>query len=240
MGHFARTNCFDCSSHMWRGRCSFDGWYLLWIFKNCKYFKKLITLAKVSNWNSVQSNQSYSEPFRNIFPIHSESSEPIRKTFCISIDEKRSKINPTSSDSIRGINPNQVFHPKDFELWFIQTEFSIRIDLDKFEGGMIQSNSDKKFDLDLFEFGLVRISSDWVRLSRIDFWPFFINRDTKRFSEWFGSTFRNSTDSIRMTFNLILSPGEDNVILNLSLLKMFLIYRERNCGKLTCQECPWI
>ena len=35
-------------------------------------------------------------------------------------------------------------------------------------------------------FGLERIHSDWyLELNRIDFWPFFIKQDTKRFSNWF-------------------------------------------------------
>ena len=48
-------------------------------------------------------------------PIHSDicirdnanHSEPIQETFCILFDEKRSKINPTSSDSFRYLYPMQ-------------------------------------------------------------------------------------------------------------------------------------
>ena len=36
-------------------------------------------------------------------------------------------------------------------------------------------------------FGFIRIDvSELIRLSRIDFWPFFIKRETKSFSDWFG------------------------------------------------------
>ena len=79
-------------------------------------------------------------------------------------------------------------------------------------------DSDWKFSFDLSELGLVRIHSNWcLGLSRIDFWPFFIKQDTKRFSDWFGMTWngsetdswmcRNSSDSVGMNFNPILWPG---------------------------------
>ena len=64
----------------------------------------------------------------------------------------------------------------------------------------IRIYSDWKFGLDQSELGLIRIEnlvSDWfglirivisdeIRLGRIDFLPFFIKRETKRFSDWFG------------------------------------------------------
>ena len=67
-------------------------------------------------------------------------------------------------------------------------------------------------------FGFIRIdASDLIRLIRMDFWPFFIKRDTKSFSDWFGMTrngsekdcgiARKSSDSLEMNFNPILSPG---------------------------------
>ena len=94
-------------------------------------------------------------------------SEPIRKTFCISFDEKL--------------------------IWFNL----------KHQSEWIWDN---------------RIHSDWyLGSSRIDFWSFFIKRDTKRFSDWFGmipislDTYigmnRNSSDWLGMNFNPILSPG---------------------------------
>ena len=70
-------------------------------------------------------------------------------------------------------------------------------------------------------FELVRIYLDsCLRLNRIKsdrFLPFFIKRDTKHFSDWFGiirissnrdiGMNRNSSDWLGINFNLILSPG---------------------------------
>ena len=63
-----------------------------------------------------------------------------------------------------------------------------------------------------------RIHSDWcLGINRIDFWPFSIKRDTKRFSDWFGmirigsdtdiGMNRNSSDWVGKNFSPILSPG---------------------------------
>ena len=51
--------------------------------------------AKVLEWNFIRRNQSFIEPFPNLFQNHSESLQPIQKTFYISFDEKRPRINPT-------------------------------------------------------------------------------------------------------------------------------------------------
>ena len=87
---------------------------------------------------------------------------------------------------------------------------------------MIRITSDLKFGFNRSKLRLICIGSDWFRfiqnfvsdwieLSWIYFWPFFIKRDTKSFfwigSEWFGNRFRNSSDSFGMNFNPILSPG---------------------------------
>ena len=67
-------------------------------------------------------------------------------------------------------------------------------------------------------FWLMRIVvSELIGSSRIDFLPFFIKQDTKRFSDWFGiirigldtdiRMNRNSSDWLGMNFNPILSPG---------------------------------
>ena len=67
-------------------------------------------------------------------------------------------------------------------------------------------------------FGFIRIDvSKLIGLSRIDFWPFFIKRDTKSFSDWFGlirigsdtdiGMNRNSSDWLGMNFNPILRQG---------------------------------
>ena len=63
---------------------------------------------------------------------------------------------------------NQVFNPNQSELEFI------RID------------SDWKFILNQSDLGWIRIGLGSSGLNRIDFLPFFIKRDTKRFSNWFG------------------------------------------------------
>ena len=67
----------------------------------------------------------HSEPIRTI-PIHvdiciranANHSEPIRKTFCNSFDEKRSKINPIHSTLIRSITlniPEPSFQSESFQ-----------------------------------------------------------------------------------------------------------------------------
>ena len=68
--------------------------------------------------------------------------------------------------------------------------------------------------------GFIRIDvSEIIGLSRIDFRPFFMKRDTKRFSDWLrmiridsdtdiGMNW-NSSDWLEMNFNPILSPGID-------------------------------
>ena len=86
-------------------------------------------------------------------------------------------------------------------------------------------------------FGFIRIDvSELIGLSRIGFWPFFIKRDTKRFSDWFGiirtgsdtdiGMNRNSSDWLGMNFNPILSSGlsrKRTKYLIISLLIYFFI-----------------
>ena len=102
-------------------------------------------------------------------------------------------FNPDKSESIRPrINPNRIFHRNQSE-W-------------------IQGRNDSEW------FGLIRIVlSELIGLGRIDFWPFFIKRDTKHFSDWFGmirngsdtdiGMSRNSAGWLGINFNPILSPG---------------------------------
>ena len=105
-----------------------------------------------------------------------------------------------SETSIR-MNPNQS-----------ETKFSIQINPNEFERGMIRIDSDWKFGLDQSDLGL----------DRINVWPFFIKRDTKRFSYWFGMI-RTGTDTdiemnrtisdwLGMNLNPILSPGKSQTI----------------------------
>ena len=123
----------------------------------------------------------------------------------------------------------------------INSVTSIRMNSNHFELGFIQIDSDWKFGLDQSQLGLIRIDLDWklgfglvrihvlelIGLDRIDFWPFFIKRDTKRFSDWFGiirigsdtdvgmnrnssdwlGMNRNSSDWLGMNFNPLISPG---------------------------------
>ena len=119
-------------------------------------------------------------------------------------------------------------------MWLIQTEFLIRINPNKSKVKMIRINSDWKFGLDQSELRFIRIDLDWehgfglvridvtdlIGLSRIDFWPFFIKRDTKRFLDSFrmiriGSDTdigmnRNISDWLGLNFIPILSPGRAN------------------------------
>ena len=68
-------------------------------------------------------------------------------------------------------------------------------------------------------FGFIRIDVlELIGLSRIDFWPFFIKRDTKCFSDWFGmirigsdtdiGMNKNSSDWLGMNFNPIISESK--------------------------------
>ena len=80
----------------------------------------------------------HSEPIRTI-SIHSDICmqananhfEPIWKTFCISFDENRLKIDPTLSDLIRGNYPNESvpirINPTSESFWLILIENSVWI-----------------------------------------------------------------------------------------------------------------
>ena len=67
-------------------------------------------------------------------------------------------------------------------------------------------------------FWLIRIGfSEFIELDRIDFWLFFVKRDTKRFSDWFGmirigsdtdiGMNRNSSDRLGINFSPVLLLG---------------------------------
>ena len=72
--------------------------------------------------------------------------------------QKSIRLNLIHSVTSIRVNPNQS-----------ETKFSFRINL---------NHSDLE---------LIRIDvSELIELSRIDFWPLFIKRDTKRFLDWFG------------------------------------------------------
>ena len=120
-------------------------------------------------------------------------SEPIR--IIPNQSEKRfvSRLMKNVQKSIR-LNPKNSetsirMNPSEYELGLIQTKFSIRIWSDV---------------------------SELIGLSRMEFWLFFIKRDTKRFSDWFGmirigsdtdiGMNRNSSDRLGNNFNPIFSP----------------------------------
>ena len=116
----------------------------------------------------------HSKPIRTI-PIYSDicirtnanHSEPIRKTFCISFNAKRSKTDPTKSELIRGYNPNESEQT--------ETKFSIRINSNKSKVEMIRIDFDWKFG-----FGLIEIYSDWcLGINRI-------------YSDWFVTVFHQT------------------------------------------------
>ena len=81
-----------------------------------------------------------------------------------------------------------------------------------------------KIGFDQSKLGLIRIYSDWIGLSRIDFWPFFIKRDTKRFSDWFEmirissdtniEINRNSYDLLGLNSNQKILPGKLTLKMN--------------------------
>ena len=132
-----------------------------------------------------------SEPMR-IIPNQSESRFVSR---LMKNGQKSIQLNPINSETWIRMNPNQS-----------ETKFSIRINPNYPDLGFIRIDSDWK-----------NPSSDWFGLSRIDFWPFFIKQDTKRFSDWFGMIRIGSDTNIRMNRNIpdwlgmdinpILSPG---------------------------------
>ena len=120
------------------GKCT--EWKLWYLLTSLLYSQKIGT-----HWRKYRI-EMHSESIIPI-PIHSVTCnqananhfERIRKTFCISFDEKRSKIDLTYSESTIRRNPNQSDQS---ELGFIQTVFSIRINTNESEVGIIWINSD--------------------------------------------------------------------------------------------------
>ena len=118
--------------------------------------------------------------------------------------QKSIRLNPINSETSLPMNLNQsetkfsisinLNHP---ELALIQPEFSIRIHPNKSKVGVIQIDLNWKFG-----FGFIRIDvSELIGLSRIDFLPFFIKRDTKIFSDRFGIIRIGSDTGIGMNQN---------------------------------------
>ena len=96
--HFGRSNNIFPTKNYFYSKLFIYQWLL-------DFFLKLpvTVLTKVSNWNITRVNHNYSIPFQNLF---SNLSKPIRKTFWISFDANRLKINPIDSNSTRDPIPN--------------------------------------------------------------------------------------------------------------------------------------
>ena len=138
--------------------------------------------------------------------------------------QKSTRLNPINSETSIWMNLNQS-----------ETQFSIQNPISNWSKPNFHSESigmnprsewfrlkirfgsvRTRIDLNWkFSFGLVRIKSDW-------FLPFFVKRDTKCFSDWFGmirigsntkiGMNRNSSDWLRMNFNPILPPGKRSLV----------------------------
>ena len=139
---------------------------------------------------------------------------------------KSIRINLIHSASIRGIIPNKskLLQPQIYSDWclglkqnesdlvgLILGRFSLtRINPKESAVGMISINSDNKIRFGSIQariasdwFGFIWIdASDWIGLSMIDFLPFFIKQDTKRFwigSVWFALARIQTSDWIGIT-----------------------------------------
>ena len=60
-------------------------------------FPSIISMAEVSNWNSIRENQRYSEPFRNLFP---DQSEKCFVSCLMENGQKSIRLNPIHSASM--------------------------------------------------------------------------------------------------------------------------------------------
>ena len=149
-----------------------------------------MSLAKVSDWWKTVKNQS-----ALIWLISRHQSEWIR-------------TNPKPSFQFRSIRIN----PRSEWFGLIPVENSVWINPSSNWFGLIWIGN---LISDCFRFIRI-IVSESIGLRWIDFWPFFIKRDTKCFSDWSGmirigsdidiGMNRNSSDWLGMNFNPILPP----------------------------------
>ena len=158
----------------------------------------ILFLVKVSDWNLFRVNQNYSDSFRYPYPSQCESfrtnqSDLIRLTPRHQSEWIRTNPKPSfQSRSIR-INPSSDWSQLNFQSeWIRMNPRSERFGLILIENSLWINPSLDCFGLIWIEnmvpdwFGFIRINvSEWIGLSRIDFLPFFIKWDTKRFSDWF-------------------------------------------------------
>ena len=98
------------------------------------------TLVKVSDRNSFRANQNSSDSFWYLYPSQCESFLTNPKNVLYLVWWETVKINPTYSDSIRCTNLNES-EPRFQLLGLIQTEFSIRINLNHCDLGLVQNHS---------------------------------------------------------------------------------------------------
>ena len=182
------------------------------------YFFKLITLAKVTDWNSFRINKNYSDSFRYLYPSQCElfRSNPKNVLYLVwwkTVKNQSDLIRLIPKDQSEPIR-NQVFNPDKSELRLIQTEFSIRINPNESKVGLTRIDLDWKLG-----FGLVRIHSDWcLGINRIKsdwFLKVFYQTRYKTFfrlvrndSHWLRYRYRNSSDWLGMNFYPILLPEQ--------------------------------
>ena len=128
------------------------------------------TLANVSDRNSFQTNQNYSNSLRYLYLRQCESFRNNWKNVLWLVWRKMVK---NRFDLIR-LNPRKLLewiqtnYKPSFRI--VQTEFWFRINLNESEIRTIRINSDWKFGLDRCEFGLIRIKNlayDWFQFIRI-------------------------------------------------------------------------
>ena len=175
---------------------------------------QFVSLAKVLDRNSFRANQNYSDSFQYLYSSQYESFRTNSKNALYLVWWKTVK---NRSDLIQGNNTNESESIRIISAseWFglIILEKSVWINSCSDCFGLIWIEN-----LVSDWFRLIRIvASDWIGLGRIDFLPFFIKRDTKRFSDWIGmirvgsdtdiGMNRNSSDWLGKDSYPILSPG---------------------------------
>ena len=180
------------------------------------------SLAKVSDRNLFRANQNYSDSLRYLYPSQCESFRTNPKNVLYLVWWKTVK----NLSNLMRFNPRQLSkwirtNPKlSFQFESVQARIKPnRIHSDwfwlKIRFWSIRARIE---NLISNWFGFIRIvASDQIRLGRIIFLPFFIKRDTKRFSDWFGmirigsdtdiGMNRNSSDWLGINSYPILSPG---------------------------------
>ena len=197
------------------------------VHMNLLLFSSITSLAKVLVWNSFRVKQNYSDSFRYLYPSQCKSFRSNPKNVLYLIWWKTVK---NQFDLIRLIPRHQSEWIR-MNLKQSETNISTQInpisDLSKpnFQSESIRMNPRSEwFELIWIEIlvsdwiGFIRIDvSELIGLRQIDFWPLFIKRDTKRFSDWFGmirigsdtdiGMNRNSSAWLGMNFNPILLPG---------------------------------